>query len=79
MKRSMPNAFFGLQGIKPSAGDLDRMAPEGEKAAQILFRTTISTRQLLRQIALDERSSVQALLTEAVVALLINRGLDPAA
>lgn len=62
---------------KAAAGDLDRVAPESDEAAEILYRTTLGTRQVLRQIALNERSSVQTLLTEAVNALLITRGLDP--
>jgi hypothetical protein len=79
MKRSITDGISNLPGARPAAGDLDRVAPESQEAAGILFRTTIGTRQLLRQVALEERSSVQALLTEAVVALLINRGRGPAA
>ena len=77
MKRSIADTFTDLPEAKPAAGDLDLAAPECEEAAQILYRTTVSTRQMLRQIALDERSSVQALITEAITALLINRGRDP--
>lgn len=77
MKKSLADTFAGLPEAKPAAGDLDLVAPEGEEAAQILYRTTISTRQTLRKIALDERSSVQALITEAINALLISRGRNP--
>lgn len=80
MKRSMTDKLDGLSDVaRPAAGDLDRIAPEGDETAQILYRTTVGTRQLLRQIALDERTTVQALLTEAINALLINRNCDPLA
>lgn len=80
MKRSMTDKLDGLSDVaRPAAGDLDHIAPEDDETAQILYRTTISTRQVLRRIALDERSSVQALLTEAIDALLINRRRDPSA
>lgn len=80
MKRPKLEQFERLsRGEKLAAGDLDRVAPEKEEAAEICYRTTLSTRQLLRQIALDERSTVQALLTEAVNALLITRGREPSA
>ena len=80
MKRSMTDKLDGLSDVaRPAAGDLDRIAPEDDETAQIRYRTTISTRQVLRRIALDEQSSVQALLTEAINALLINRRRDPSA
>lgn len=80
MKRPKSDKFENLsRGGKPAAGDLDRVAPEGEEAAEICYRTTLGTRQILRQIALNERSSVQALLTEAINALLISRDRDPSA
>lgn len=80
MKHSKSHKFENLsRGGKQAAGDLDRVAPAGEEAAEICYRTTLTTRQILRQIALDERSSVHALLTEAINALLIIRDRDPSA
>jgi hypothetical protein len=80
MKHPKLDKFEKLsRGGKQAAGDLDRVAPAGEETAEICYRTTLSTRQILRQIALNERSSVQALLTEAINALLISRDRDPSA
>lgn len=50
-----------------------------DEPAPIFYRTTMTVRQALRQLALEERSSVQALLTEAINDLLIARGKDPIA
>lgn len=80
MKGSMSAKIEKLsRGGKQAAGDLDHVAPKVDETAEICYRTTLGTRQLLRQIALNERSSVQTLLTEAINALLISRGRDPSA
>lgn len=80
MKRPKSDKFEKLsRGVKRAAGDLDHVAPKVDETAEICYRTTLGTRQMLRQVALDERSSVQTLLTEAINALLISRGRDPSA
>lgn len=63
-----------------SAQDLD-LAPDnsGTVEAKILYRTRREVRQTLRQIALDEQSSMQTLITEAINDLLIKRGRAPMA
>jgi hypothetical protein len=67
------------RGGKQAAGDPDHVVPKVDETAEICYRTTLGTRRILRQIALNERSSVQTLLTEAINALLISRGRDPSA
>lgn len=66
-----------LRSARPVASGLDRLLPAEAEQAEILFRTTLRVRQTLRRIALDERSSVQALLVEAVNRLLVDRGHGP--
>jgi len=79
MKKPQSKSLAALEGGKSVANDLDRVAPPGDKPANILYRTTKSTRHLLKEIALREDSTTQALLTEAINMLLISRGLDPTA
>jgi hypothetical protein len=50
-----------------------------ELEAKILVRTNLAARQLLHHIALDERSSLQALMLEAANALFVSRGKPPIA
>jgi len=75
----------GTLGNRPNqvpatpASDLDRLFPVGDEMAEILYRTTMSKLRLLRQIALDEASSMQALITEAIDVLLVSRGRLPPA
>ncbi len=63
-----------------SAQDLGLASEEVDAAeAKILYRTRKEVRQTLRQIALDEQSSMQTLITEAINDLFIKRGRAPIA
>ncbi|RDE07875.1 ribbon-helix-helix domain-containing protein [Pelagibacterium lacus] len=63
-----------------SAQDLGPAAEEADATeAKILYRTRKEVRQTLRQIALDEQSSMQTLITEAINDLFIKRGRAPIA
>ena len=63
-----------------SAQDLGLASEEVDAAeAKILYRTRKEVRQTLRQIALDEQSSMQSLITEAINDLFIKRGRAPIA
>ncbi len=77
MTGTMADKFERISNAeKRTASDLDSITPDGNDAVQILYRTTIDARKMLKQVALDERTTVQNLLTEAINMLLISRGRD---
>ncbi|MCF1742048.1 ribbon-helix-helix domain-containing protein [Paradevosia shaoguanensis] len=58
------------------ADDLKEVDP-GTVGADILYRTNRRSRDMLKRVAIDEQSSVQAIIHEALNDWLIKRGRPP--
>jgi len=77
MKRSMANSVAKLTGAPADkANDLRDVDP-GTVGADILYRSTRRNRDMLKRLAIDEQSSVQAIVHEALNDWLIKRGRPP--
>lgn len=77
MKRSMAENIARLTAApKAPVADLPVTNP-ATVSADILYRSNRRDRDMLKRLAIDEQSSVQALIHEALNDLLIKRGLPP--
>ena len=77
MKRSMVESVAKLtRSPTDKADDLKGVDP-GTVGADILYRTNRRNRDMLKRLAIDEQSSVQAIIHEALSDWLIKRGGPP--
>lgn len=74
MKKSIADSVARLS--MASAGKAEDLPTEDGRniSADILYRSNRHDRDMLKRLALDEHSSVQAVLHEAINDLLIKRG-----
>jgi len=77
MTRSMAESVARLTGAPAEkANDLKGVDP-GTIGADILYRSNRRDRDMLKRLAIDEQSSVQAIIHEALNDWLIKRGRPP--
>jgi len=77
MKRSMADSVAKLTGAAVDKADDLKGVDPGSISADILYRSTRRDRDMLKRLAIDEQSSMQAIIHEALNDWLIKRGRPP--
>jgi hypothetical protein len=77
MKKTMAESVAKLAGAPAEKADDLREVDPGTVGADILYRSTRRNRDMLKRLAIDEQSSVQAIIHEALNDFLIKRGMSP--